>query len=63
LDGQTLCVLGLGDIGGTLAYKAKALGMRALGVRRKGERFPGKVLTWSGGELEVNQKRRYDDEH
>lgn len=41
LDGQTLCVLGLGDIGGTLAHKAKALGMRVLGVRRKGERFPG----------------------
>jgi D-2-hydroxyacid dehydrogenase (NADP+) len=41
LEGQTLCVLGLGDIGGTLARKAKALGMRVLGVRRSEERFPG----------------------
>jgi phosphoglycerate dehydrogenase-like enzyme len=41
LQGQTLCVLGLGDIGGTLARKAKALGMRVLGVRRSREPFPG----------------------
>jgi phosphoglycerate dehydrogenase-like enzyme len=41
LQGQTLCVLGLGDIGGTLACKAKALGMRVLGVRRSREPFPG----------------------
>jgi len=41
LDGQTLCVLGLGDIGGTLAHKAKALGMRVLGVRRGSEPFNG----------------------
>lgn len=34
LEGQTLCVIGLGDIGGTLAHKAKRLGMRVLGVRR-----------------------------
>lgn len=34
LEGQTLCVIGLGDIGGTLAQKAKRLGMRVLGVRR-----------------------------
>lgn len=34
LDGQTLCVIGLGDIGGTLAHKAKRLGLRVLGVRR-----------------------------
>ncbi|HEU5315620.1 MAG TPA: D-2-hydroxyacid dehydrogenase [Chloroflexota bacterium] len=37
LHGQTMLVLGLGDIGGTLAEKAKALGMRVLGVRRSGE--------------------------
>jgi phosphoglycerate dehydrogenase-like enzyme len=41
LHGQTLCVLGLGDIGGTLAHKAKALGMRVLGVRASEEPFPG----------------------
>jgi phosphoglycerate dehydrogenase-like enzyme len=34
LEGQTLCVIGLGDIGGTLAHKARALGMRVVGVRR-----------------------------
>jgi phosphoglycerate dehydrogenase-like enzyme len=37
LHGQTMLVLGLGDIGGTLADKSKALGMRVLGVRRSGE--------------------------
>ncbi len=40
LEGQTLCVLGLGDIGGTLARKAQALGMRVIGVRRGTEPFP-----------------------
>jgi len=40
LDGQTLCVLGLGDIGGTLARKAQALGMRVIGVRRGTDPFP-----------------------
>lgn len=41
LEGQTLCVVGLGDIGGTLARKAKVLGMQVLGVRRGKERFDG----------------------
>ncbi|MFP3897197.1 MAG: D-2-hydroxyacid dehydrogenase [Anaerolineales bacterium] len=40
LEGQTLCVLGLGDIGGTLARKAGNLGMYVLGVRRSARRFP-----------------------
>ncbi len=40
LEGQTLCVLGLGDIGGTLARKAQALGMRVIGVRRGRDPFP-----------------------
>jgi len=35
LDGQTLLVIGLGDIGGTLARKAKGLGLRVLGVRKR----------------------------
>jgi phosphoglycerate dehydrogenase-like enzyme len=40
LEGQTLCVIGLGDIGGTLARKAQALGMRVIGVRRTGRPHP-----------------------
>jgi len=36
LEGQTMLVIGLGDIGGTLAAKAHALGLRVLGVRRSG---------------------------
>ncbi len=40
LAGQTLCVIGLGDIGGTLAAKAKLLGMRVIGVRRTADPFP-----------------------
>src|SRR5579884_3264550 len=41
LEGQTICVIGLGDVGGTLARKCKALGLRVLGVRRSAEPFPG----------------------
>ena len=39
LEGQTMLVLGLGDIGGTLAMKSRALGMRVLGVRRSRRPF------------------------
>jgi phosphoglycerate dehydrogenase-like enzyme len=35
LGGQTLCVVGLGDIGQALAARAAALGMRVTGVRRR----------------------------
>jgi phosphoglycerate dehydrogenase-like enzyme len=41
LAGQTLCVAGLGDIGGTLARKAAALGMHVIGVRRASHPAPG----------------------
>jgi phosphoglycerate dehydrogenase-like enzyme len=41
LSGQTLCVVGLGDIGGTLARKASALGMYVTGVRRSTRPAPG----------------------
>ena len=41
LAGQTLCVVGLGDIGGTLAVKAHGLGMRVIGVRRSARPAPG----------------------
>lgn len=36
LSGQTLLVVGLGEIGKTLARIAQALGMRVIGVRRSG---------------------------
>ncbi len=35
LAGQTLAVVGLGQIGGRVAANAKALGMRVLGIRRR----------------------------
>lgn len=41
LGGQTLCVVGLGDIGSTLARKAAALGMHVIGVRRSTKATPG----------------------
>lgn len=34
LEGQTVGVIGLGSIGDTLAFKAKGLGMRVLGLKR-----------------------------
>lgn len=51
LAGQTLCVIGLGDIGGTLAQKAKLLGMRVIGVRRTAESFPGLDRQYTPGQL------------
>jgi glyoxylate/hydroxypyruvate reductase A len=36
LRGQTLCVVGLGDIGRHTAQRARALGMRVIGVTRSG---------------------------
>ncbi len=36
LRGQTLCVIGLGDIGRTIAKLARALGMQVIGVTRSG---------------------------
>lgn len=35
LEGQTLCVVGLGDIGLALGEKASAIGMRVTGIRRR----------------------------
>lgn len=37
LNGQTLCVVGLGDIGQMLGERAAAIGMRVTGVRRRPE--------------------------
>jgi phosphoglycerate dehydrogenase-like enzyme len=51
LAGQTLCVVGLGDIGGTLARKANALGMRVIGVRRSGRSAAGVIQVYTTAEL------------
>lgn len=51
VDGQTLLVLGLGDVGSTLCRKAAGLGMRVLGVRRRPE------LDCPGAELVVGVDR------
>ena len=39
--GKTMTIVGLGDIGRTIAGAARALGMRVLGVSRSGRRVPG----------------------
>ena len=41
ISGQTLCVVGLGDIGRSIARSARALGMTVVGVSRSGRRAPG----------------------
>lgn len=51
LEGQTIVVVGLGDVGGTLARKCQALGLRVLGVRRSGEPFPGLERVYRPSEL------------
>lgn len=51
LAGQTLCVVGLGDIGGTLARKADALGMHVIGVRRSAQPVPGVAHVYTEKEL------------
>ena len=51
LHGQTMLVLGLGDIGGTLAEKSKALGMRVLGVRRSGAPHPACEVVYTAERL------------
>ncbi len=41
LGGRTLVVVGLGDIGRTIAHAAAAAGMRVVGVSRRGRRVAG----------------------
>lgn len=38
---STLCIIGLGDIGKNLAVKAKALGMKVIGIKRTAAQLPG----------------------
>ncbi len=51
IAGQTIVVVGLGDVGGTLARKCQALGLRVIGVRRGGTPFPGIDATYSSDGL------------
>ncbi len=41
LSEKTLCVIGLGTIGQSIAARARNIGMRVVGVRRSGEAVPG----------------------
>ena len=41
LRGKTLAIVGLGDIGREIARAARALGMRVIGVSRRGKTLPG----------------------
>ena len=41
LNGQTLAILGLGEIGQEVARLARAIGMRVIGTRRGGAKLPG----------------------
>lgn len=51
LNGQTLLVIGLGDIGGSLARRAAHLGMRVIGVRRSNRPAEGVEKLYSPEEL------------
>ncbi len=53
LAGQTLCVAGLGDIGGTLARKADGMGMRVIGVRRTPQPATGVAQVYTADQLPI----------
>ncbi|MBI2206883.1 MAG: D-2-hydroxyacid dehydrogenase [Candidatus Rokubacteria bacterium] len=46
LGRRTMTIVGLGDIGRTIARAARALDMRVLGVSRSGRRVPGVDRVW-----------------
>jgi D-2-hydroxyacid dehydrogenase (NADP+) len=50
LHDQTLCILGLGTIGRGVAQRARALGMRVVGVSRSGRPVEGVEQVVSAGE-------------
>lgn len=52
LHGQTLCVLGLGDIGRQVVARARAFGMRIIGVKRNPEPIEGVERVYSPDELD-----------
>ncbi len=51
LRGQTLCVVGLGDIGARIARTGRALGLRVLGVSRSGRAVPAVERVYRTGAL------------
>jgi phosphoglycerate dehydrogenase-like enzyme len=50
--GKTLVVVGVGAMGGAAARRARALGLRVLGVRRRGRRHPAVDEMYTSAELE-----------
>ncbi|WP_101294088.1 D-2-hydroxyacid dehydrogenase [Halegenticoccus soli] len=59
LDGQRICVVGLGTLGRGIAARASALGMDVVGVRRSGDPVPGvrEVYTPDGLREAVSEAR------
>jgi phosphoglycerate dehydrogenase-like enzyme len=51
LGGKTLAIVGLGDIGRTVARAARALGLRVIGVTRSGHRVTGVERVYPTREL------------
>ncbi|WP_276299923.1 D-2-hydroxyacid dehydrogenase [Halorussus lipolyticus] len=51
LDGEGLCVVGLGTLGRGIAERADALGMEVVGVRRSGEKTPHTREVYTPDEL------------
>src|SRR5262249_37574725 len=51
LRGATIAMLGLGDIGQTIARAGRAFGMTVIGVNRSGRRVPGVSRVYPSGQL------------
>lgn len=51
VDGESVCVVGLGTIGRGVVERATALGMDVVGVRHSGESVPGVSTVYSPDEL------------
>ena len=51
LDGERLCVVGLGTLGRGIAERASGLGMDVVGVRRSGESVPGVREVYTADDL------------
>lgn len=51
LDGKTVCILGVGEIGAALAAKCRALGMRVVGISRTKRVIAGVDETYAWSEV------------